>query len=190
MVSINVFFLLLLLLIKIYTSVWFSSAGILCHGWSLKELSGAPACSVYSGLGNRLNWDVTLKKKLAKLIVPTVKANVHYILPQIAVSANSLKDVFFFFLQILVIETLCIKENCILFDIYDTAFRAMKTHYPWFPTTFEVVRTIKGKGRYWRRQLYTSPRKKRELTDKSTIRKTNTCLCPPLKYLFCFRVKY
>lgn len=89
--------MLLLLLIKIYTSVWFSSASIPCHGWSLKELSRAPACSVYSGLGNRLNWNVTLKKKLAKLIVPTVKANVNYILPKIAVSANSLKDVFYFF---------------------------------------------------------------------------------------------
>lgn len=60
------------------------------------------------------------KKKLAKLIVPTVKANVHYILPKIAVSANSLKDVFFFFfVQILVIQTLCIKEIvfCLIFTI-------------------------------------------------------------------------
>ena len=137
MVSINVFFLLLLLLlIKIYTSVWFSSASIPCHGWSLKELSRAPACSVYSGLGNRLNWNVTLKKKLAKLIVPTVKANVHYILPKIAVSANSLKDVFFFFffLQILVIQTLCIKEIvfCLIFTILHFA--------PWKHITHDSLR--------------------------------------------------
>lgn len=66
--------MLLLLLIKIYTSVWFSSASIPCHGWSLKELSRAPACSVYSGLGNRLNWNVTLKKKTCQINCPHSKS--------------------------------------------------------------------------------------------------------------------